>query len=244
MNILILAGGERAANDARGGYPLWLGETGGATILERRIRAFDRLAPARFVFAFRRADLQAFHLAQIVALLAPGCGVVEIAGETRGAACTALMAIAQVDGDAELIVASVTDLVDVELGEVIGGFRREGVDGGLITFESVHPRYSYVRCDEHGHVSEASARLPISRLASSGHYWFARARDFFDAVKSMILKDACVDGDFFVCPALNEMILRDQTIATYQIRTDQYHPLKSSRQVEAFEDQLDAGRLQ
>lgn len=239
MNILILAAGGNVVSPAHGNYPLWLADSNGETILERQIKSFAQLEGARFSFAFRQADARAFHLADMVGLMAPGCSVVEVVGDTAGAACTALLAVGGADPGEELIILSVTDMIDADMAQIVAGFRAKGADAGIVIFDSLHPRYSYVRCDAAGFVVEAAEKRPISRHASAGLYWFARAGDFFTAVKAMILKDAAVQGQFFICPSLNELVLRQMKIATHSIEIGQYHPIKAPQHVDAFEQSLE-----
>jgi hypothetical protein len=211
-------------------------------VLERQVRALSFDRQARFVFCFRRSDVERYHLKDIVAQMAPGCAVVEIRRETRGAACTAMLAIGKMDLAAELIVVSATDHIDVDYAAVIAGFRERGADAGVMTFESLHPRYSYVRTDAQGWVTEAAEKRPISRTANAGCFWFKRAGDFFEALQQMILKDAQVQDRFFLSPALNELILEQKRIATFPLAANQYHPLKALSQVEAYEQALEARR--
>ena len=64
--------------------------------------------------------------------------------------------LAIINGD-QIIRADVTD----------GGYRLEKrkLDGGIIVFEDVHPRWSFVKCGRDGLVVEAAEKRPISRLA-------------------------------------------------------------------------------
>jgi hypothetical protein len=126
---------------------------------------------------------------------------------------------------------------------VLADFRARQLDAGVLTFSSVHPRYSYVRVDGGGMVTEAAEKNPISRNATVGFYWFSQGRRFVEAVKKMIRKDAAVNGVFYICPALNELILEQARIGTRMISADHYHPLKTERQLEQFETTLDNRKI-
>ena len=154
----------------------------------------------------------------------------------------AMLAIGRIAPDDELIVASATDHIEVDYARVIEAFRGRGADAGVMTFESLHPRYSFVRTDADGWVTEAAEKRPISRTANAGFFWFRRAGDFFAALQQMILKDAQVQDRFFISPALNELILEQKKIATFALAANQYHPLKAVAQVEAYEQALEARR--
>lgn len=243
MNIIILAAGENQPATGTPPYPTWLSEIDGTLLLERQVSSFQAVLPGRFVFLFRQGDVESYYLNSIIDQIAPGSAVISLRGETSGAACTALLAISEIDMNAELVVASATDQIDVDLASVFAEFREKKADAGVLTFQSLHPRYSYVRKNDEGWVIESSEKRPISRSASTGLYWFAKAADFFDGAKEMILKDAHVQGRFYVCPILNELILKQKRIASYPLAQDQYHPLKSDKQLDQFETLLHEGAV-
>jgi hypothetical protein len=100
---------------------------------------------------------------------------------------------------------------------------------GVPAFNSIHPRYSYVRLED-GLVVEAAEKTPISRNATAGFYWYARAQDFVDGAKDLIRKDAHVNGAFYVCPVFNELILGQKRVGVRALELAQYHPVKNERQ--------------
>ena len=237
MTVLILAAGEPSSESAKPAYPIWLSELESELLLERQVKAFSQSGPV--IFTFRQADMDAFHLEAITRQIASHAAIVAIKRETAGAACTALLAISHIDRDAELIVASATDHIDADYGEIIQWFRDRGSDAGVLTFESLHPRYSYLKTDAEGWVVEAAEKRPISRQANAGFYWYARGGDFIDSVQQMILKDAEVNGSFYISPSLNELVLRGLKIACWELAAEQYHPLKDRYQIAVFEHALE-----
>ncbi|QTC91170.1 glycosyltransferase family 2 protein [Brevundimonas goettingensis] len=241
MNILILAagGGDTTAPDAPAGYPIWLSEIDGKLLLERQVNALRLQEGSKFIFAFRGADIDAQHVDDIARQLASDAAVVEVRRRTAGAACTALLAISHINLDEELIIVSATDHIEVDYDAVVAGFRTRQADAGILTFDSLHPRYSFVTTDADGWVLEAAEKRPISRQANAGFYWYARARDFIDSVQRMILKDAHLNGVFYISPSLNEMVLRNKRIAVTAIDPQLYHPLKDQRQVLSLDYQID-----
>lgn len=235
MNILILAAGADGCSNRDDQYPLFLSELDGELIIERLVRNLMTLSPTRLIFAIRKEDARAHHLNDIIKLLAPDAVVVELSGKTHGAACTALLTIDHMDLDDELLITSATDLVDVTLSDVVEGFRANGADGGTLVFESLHPRYSFVRIEGESEVVEVAEKRPISRNATAGIYWFRRASDFVAGCQLMIVKAGHVNGQYYVSPVFNELLLQQKTIVATRIRSDQYHPIKSGKQVATFE---------
>lgn len=240
MNILILGAGQTAAGPD-GDYPLCLTEFGGVPLIERLIAACDPLKCDRFIFALLEEEIQKYHLDNIVTLLTPKAKILRVRDTTAGAACTALLASNWIDSDEELLILSSTEVIDVDFAKIIADFKARKLDAGVITFSSIHPRYSYVRLDAKGMVSEASEKNPISRNAVASFYWFAKGKDFVRAAQDMIRKDANIGGLFYICPTLNEYVLRNQRVGTHPIELKQYHPLKTERHLQSYQAALEEG---
>ncbi|WJF90818.1 glycosyltransferase family 2 protein [Paraburkholderia bonniea] len=231
MNVLILAAGVKETQPMEDGYPLLLAEIDGMPLIEHVINSVARLEPKKITITMRRTEMNQFHLDNIVNILCASADVVAVNDGVKGAVCTALLASPSFDNDEELLIINVNQLVDIDLAAVLETFRARKLDAGLITFDSIHPRYSYVRIDTAGRVIEASEKRPISKMASAGIYWFAKGARFVAAAKNMIRKDVQVGGDFYVTPVLNELILDQAVIGAHQIEKTQYQPVKNENQL-------------
>src|SRR4051812_3881953 len=103
MNVLIL--GAAPLPDDANAPPVWLAEHSGEMLVERFVRACGEL-DARLIFAMRAQDVQRYRLDSVIALAAPGSALVSVRGETRGAACTALLCVHHLDTEDELLILS------------------------------------------------------------------------------------------------------------------------------------------
>lgn len=235
VNVLVLAAGYSGYETNDSGYPLCLAEFDGVALIERLVINTQGIKNARYTFALRDEEVERYHLDRVVELIAPGSLIIRVPKVTRGSACTALLAACQFHPQQEVLVISANELVDIDFSEAIADFRERSLDGGALTFRSIHPRYSYVRLDNAGFVTEAAQKNPISLHATTGAFWFARAGDLVEAIKNMIRKDASVDGNFYVAPAFNEIVLKQGRIGIREIDPQSYHPLKTERQIHQFE---------
>ncbi|MCW2249613.1 dTDP-glucose pyrophosphorylase [Azospirillum fermentarium] len=245
INILVLlAGSSTPFREAGYSYPKSLIEIAGLPAVERVLAAYRPLEAlgARFIFVVRGDENRRFHIGMVLRLLMPDAMVVETPGETAGAACTALLAVAEIDNGSPLIIANGDQIIDHDLRNVVADFQNRGLDGGILVFKAVHPRWSYVKCDDDGLLIEAAEKRPISDLATAGFYWFARGRDFVRAAERMILKDAHVDNAFFICPAYNEMILDQKRVGVHLMTRDAYHSLATPALMQRYEEQVLSGR--
>lgn len=242
MNILILAAGENETTLNDSGYPFYLTELEGVPLIERLVAQCQSIQNAKLHFAIPENEIKQWRLDSVVKQLAPNGQLIYVKSNTAGAACTALLAIEHIDNEEPLLILNMNDMLQINFAEVISDFLSRDLDAGTIVFHSIHPRYSYVLLDKDNLVIEAAEKNPISQHATAGFYWFARGKDFINAARSMIAKDCHVDGHFYICPVMNELILSHAKISVNFIDNKRYHPLKTMRQIQHFESVLEAGR--
>lgn len=235
LNIVLLSGKPGEPPLEEGQYPEYLSECDGKPLIHCLIDNCATLDPGRIICTFSNNDVSRFHLRNMIQLMHPAASALSIHGVTQGAACTALLASEQIDNDDELLILSTSDFLDIPLADVVGTFREAGEDAGVVIFNSLHPRYSFVRLDNDERVIEAAEKNPISPHAVAGLYWFKSGSMFVAAAKDMIRKDARVNNHFFISPSLNELVLRHSRIGVYRVDSSRYHPLKNQSQLQAFE---------
>ena len=85
---------------------------------------------------------------------------------------------------------------------------------------------------------EAAEKHPISRHATTGQYYFRHGADFVQAAQEMIRKEANVNGQYYVCPAFNELVLHQKRIGAYPIDRNEYFSLKDQKGMDAYESYL------
>jgi dTDP-glucose pyrophosphorylase len=186
----------------------------------------------------RDEEQRRHHSGDVIRLLVPQAQVITVPKLESGAACTALHAVGHIEPAEPVLIFNGDQVVQADLPEIVAGFERAELDAGTVTFDAVHPRWSYVRPGADGLIVEAAEKRPISRMATAGVYWFRRGGDFLDGAMSMIRKGASVDGAFYICPVFNELILAGRRIGTHHIERDDYFSLTSMHGVDVYEQHL------
>ena len=231
MRVLILGAGPQLKDNET---PVWLAEAHGEVLVERFVTACNGLE-AKLIFAVRRQDMRRFHIDDVIKLASPGAALVAIDGDTQGAPCTALLCVHLIDPEDELLILNSNEFLDINYLAPVEDFRQRGLDAGVVTFRSLHPRYSYVLVDDNGLIVEAAEKRPISRHATAGFYWYRRGADFVQSAQDMIRKDAHVDSRFFISLTLNELVLKHKRMGIHEVDAKHYRPLKSQRQISLYE---------
>jgi CTP:molybdopterin cytidylyltransferase MocA len=241
MRLIVLMAGDSGLFEVSGrNYPKNLVEIEGEPLVQRVVEGLRPLieTASQATFLVRDEECRRHHTDDVIRLLVPSARVIGVPALDSGAACTALHAIEHIGRDEPLVVFNGDQVVEADLPGIVAGFEAAGLDGGVVTFDAVHPRWSYVRCGPDGLVLEAAEKRPISRSATAGTYWFRHGGDFVDGTMGMIRKDASVDGAFYVCPVYNELILRGLRIGTHHIDRSRYFSLASLHGVGAYEEHL------
>lgn len=240
MNILVLvAGPDDIFGEAGFIFPKNLVEIDGLPLIQRLIESLDVLRKEAInpIFVLKRSESQKYYTGKVIQLLL-GKSILFEVEETAGAACSALYAAAEIDNSAPLLIVNGDQILDIEIEEAIQDFEVRELDVGVITFNAVHPRWSFVRCDESGLVVEAAEKRPISDLAAVGVYYFRHGSDFVYAAQTMIKKSGYVNSRFYITPSLNELILKGKKIGHYKIPRERYFPLKTPQNIRDYEEIL------
>ena len=51
----------------------------------------------------------------------------------------------------------------------------------------------------------------------------------------MIKKDAAINGQFYISPVFNELVLKNKTLLTHPIETEQFHTFYTPQKIEEYE---------
>lgn len=234
-NVLILAAGKYPHAGSNEEYPACLAELDGVSLIEKIINNTSCIKDSNYTFAVLDRDVKRFHLDNLFHVLVQNAKIIKVPEGTKGAACTALLSACQLENEAPLLIISANELVDIDLNIPIEYFKLKGMDVGMLTFNSIHPRYSFVKLSENDAVIQVAQRNPISRHATTGIFWFKRTEDFVHAAMSSIRKGAQVDGKYYIAPVINELILLQKSAGVYPIDSKIYRPLKTEKQLNTFE---------
>lgn len=208
----------------------------GKPLIERIFLNVHTSLPGRnnYVFIANESDCENFSLDYVLNLLHPSLHIERVKGTTQGSLCSCLLALSHINPEEELLIVNGDQFIEYSLEKIIAYFRQKGADGGVVTFDSIHPKWSYVKLDGNGTVIETSEKRPISRDATVGVYYFRKADDFIEAAKNVIRKDASINGAYYVSSAYNEMILKNKLVLPYKVPNGNFFPLDTPETIDAF----------
>jgi HAD superfamily hydrolase (TIGR01509 family) len=172
---------------------------------------------ANFIYIVQKSHREKYNLDTLLNLLTPNCRIVEVDGLTEGAACTALLAKEFINNDNPLFFANSDQFVEWDSNEFMYKMQETNCDGGIVTFKSTHPKWSFAKSNDDGLVIEVAEKNPISDDATVGYYYWKKGSDFVKYAEEMIDKNIRVNNEFYVCPVFNQAIKSNKKIRTFNI---------------------------
>jgi len=216
LNILIpMAGAGSRFQNVGYSFPKPLINVGDKPMIQLAVENLN--VQAQFIFIVRQDHYEKYHLDSLLKLIAPGCKIILTDGVTEGACCSTLLAEQYIDSEAPLLIANSDQFIEWESGAFFHSMNAPGVDGGILTFENTHPKWSYIQVDEMGNVAKLREKEVISNQATVGIYHWARGKDYVHYAKQMIAKNIRVGNEFYVAPVYNEAIADGMQFKPYLV---------------------------
>ena len=171
----------------------------------------------QYIFIIQKNHQKKFNLISVLKTLVPNCKIIITNGLTEGAACTALLSEKYINNDNPLLIANSDQFIEWDSSKVMYHFTSKNFDGGILTFNSIHPKWSYAKCDKDNNVLEVAEKKVISKNATVGVYYWKKGKDFVKYAKTMIKKDVRVNNEFYICPVYNEAIIDKKKILAKEV---------------------------
>jgi HAD superfamily hydrolase (TIGR01509 family) len=217
MNVLIpMAGAGSRFEQAGYTFPKPLIEVDGKPMIQTVVENLN--IDARHIFIVQKSHYDKYNLKYLLNLITDNnCEIVQVEGITEGAACTTLLAKQFIDNDEPLVMANSDQFVEWDSNEFMYSMTADNIDGGIVSFEATHPKWSFAKLDDDGFVCEVAEKKPISNIATVGIYYWNKGSDYVKYAEQMIDKDIRTNNEFYVCPVYNEAIGDDKKIKVFPI---------------------------
>jgi NDP-sugar pyrophosphorylase family protein len=198
-------------------FPKPLIDVNGKPMIQRVVENLD--FDSEYIFLVRKKHIEEFPgiIGTLDKITNSRFSTIVVESLTEGAACTALLAKDLINNDEDLLIANSDQIIDFEpenfnLIKNISSF-----DSIVYTFNAVHPKWSFVKTNSRGFITEVAEKKPISNIATCGIYWYRRGSDFVKYAERMIKKDIRVNNEFYIAPVYNELIEDGKSLVPFYV---------------------------
>jgi NDP-sugar pyrophosphorylase family protein len=218
MKILIPMAGE-GSRFAKEGYqfPKPLIDVNGKPMIQRVVENLN--FDAEYIFLVRKEHLETYiglenTLKQITH---NNLKIVIVDKLTEGAACTTLLAKDLLNNDEDLLIVNSDQIIEYEQENFNYLRSLTSLDSIVFCFHAVHPKWSFVKTNSRGFITEVAEKNPISNIATCGIYWYRKGSDYVKYAEQMILKNIRVNNEFYIAPVYNELIADNKTLIPFYV---------------------------
>ena len=198
-------------------FPKPLIDVKGRPMIQKVVENLD--FDCEYIFLVRKKHIEQYEgiLGTLSQVTNNNFKYVVVDGLTEGAACTALLAKEFIDNDEDLLIANSDQFIDYEPENFKALRNLTNCDAMVFTFNAVHPKWSFVKTNSRGYITEVAEKKPISNIATCGIYWYRRGSDFVKYAEQMIEKDIRVNNEFYIAPVYNELIADGKTLIPFYV---------------------------
>ena len=216
MNVLIpMAGAGKRFFDAGYVFPKPLIEVDNKPMIQWVIESLN--LQANYIFIIQKEHQEKYNIKSVLKILQPNCKIIELDHLTEGAACTTLLAKKYINNSDPLIIANSDQYINWNSSKALYDFNSKNLDGAILTFEAIHPKWSYAKCNEEGFVTEVAEKKVISKNATVGVYYWKHGSDYVKSAEEMIKKNIRVNNEFYVCPVYNEFLAKNKKVKIHNV---------------------------
>lgn len=219
LNIVIPMAG-KGSRFADAGYvlPKPLIDVKGKPMIEVVVNNLRPECEHRFIFICLAEHIDKYNLEKKLTDIASDCIIVPVNSVTEGAACTVLLSEKYINNEDPLMIANSDQYVDININEYLSSM--ENSDGLIMTMTANDTKWSFIKYNNLGYVTEVREKVVISDEATVGIYNFAKGSDFVFGAHDMIEKNIRVNNEFYVAPVYNQLIELEKKIKYYNIGSE------------------------
>ena len=239
---MILAAGNSFTNSIDLNYPGIMTEFDGRPLVQWIIEDIIPLKQDKIVIIVNQEDINRYHIDRTLKLIQPMIEVVGVSSNIGGAACSALIGLQFLNQEDEVLIINGNEKLTEDHFLLMSQIYEKKTNASVVSFDSIHPRYSYVKVDSNQNVIEVSEKDPISRNALVGFFWFSQVSIIDTAIKRMIMKGASLNDVYYLSPAINELVLEGIKVSMIKVENSKYHPMKSEWQLSEYAKNIDRSK--
>lgn len=190
----------------------------GIPLFQRAIRSLNNIeGELIYSFIVRQEHIDKFKIDQKIKDIYPFAHIYSVLQTTRGAVETCMFAEKDIDESEGIIVLDCdlefySSAFDAYINNILSKSVDDVNGGGLVSFNSDNPRYSYAELDKNGLVIRTAEKEVISNHALVGSYFFSKKSSFINSAKKLLNGPCSNKKEFYMSLLYNYLIKNHENI--------------------------------
>lgn len=166
-------------------------------------------------FIVLKKHIEEFKIDKNIKKYFPNAKIVVIPEILNGAVLTCINGIKEINDDLPIIFNDCDHaFISSEFNNYCNIGKFDEIDGGLLTFESNEPKYSFLQMDDNGNVINTVEKIAVSNHAICGAYYFKNKKLFLNCANEYLYK--CNYSEYFMSGVYNIMAEKKMKIANFK----------------------------
>lgn len=218
MNVVIpMAGAGSRFKEHGYELPKPLIDVNGKPMIEVVIESLN--LDAMYIFIVQKEHREKYNLDNILKNILSNFEIIEVDTITEGAACTVLKSENLINNENPLMIVNSDQYIEWDSETFYYKMNENDIDGSILTFNSTHPKWSFVKLDSDGYICQVAEKNPISNIATVGIYYWKKGSDFVHFANDMIQKNIRVNNEFYICPVFNQAIENYKKVTSFDVKS-------------------------
>jgi dTDP-glucose pyrophosphorylase len=191
-----------------------------------------------FIFILNNKNEEFNELKNLLNKICKNPKIIDIDYLTEGPASTSLLAKEYINNDDPLLIINCDQIMTWDSNNFLEFIKKFKDDGFVVTYEIKTIKNSYVKIDEFGYAIKFAEKEIISDYSLNGiHYW-TKGKDFVMSAEKMIKKNIRVNGEFYIAPTYNELLLENKKIKIYHIDKNKHWSVGTPEDLNIFLEKI------
>lgn len=192
------------------------------------------------IFVVLEKHVKEYEIDRIIHKFYPDAIIIALPELLNGAVLTCLEGIKCIHDNSPVLF---NDCDHAFVSRTFNEFVKQGifneVDGGLLTFKSKAPNYSYVVFDDNRRIIGTVEKQAVSDTAICGAYYFRSSEIFRDASQSYLSK--CSYKEFYMSGLYNELVVSGMKLSLFPVNKhisfgtpEEYESVVAGKEIESL----------
>ena len=176
------------------------------------LKSIDKISHSELIFIALKKDEERFNVSKVLRdYFGNDINIVIIDNVTEGQLCTVLKAKELINTHEDILILSADTYVKSNIGSDIESKPRDCY--GIISVTNMPgSRWSFVKTDDKGIVTEVAEKKRISDCVSTGIYYFSDGKLFVSEAEQMIINQEKTKGEYYIIPLYQKYVEKGRKV--------------------------------